>query len=151
MVAAATTTSGTSCFRPAAMFLQWLRELAVFIGVPHLAAHRSYLRPVYFLTGFVLLFFSMGAIKTIVSISPCGVAEYHGFDQSRNSPTVATACLDQPTTTVYSHATAQSTPSLPSGSHRYRDDGLLEVNPKAAHPILELIRHAEKEWKDKVS
>ncbi|KAF8066953.1 hypothetical protein FPV67DRAFT_1768934 [Lyophyllum atratum] len=35
--------------------------------------------------------------------------------------------------------------------HRYRTDGLLEVNPNGPHPIFELIRNAEAEWDVKVA
>lgn len=34
--------------------------------------------------------------------------------------------------------------------HRYRRDGLVEVNEEGAHPIYELMRHAEGAWKDKL-
>ena len=34
--------------------------------------------------------------------------------------------------------------------HRYRPDGLLEVNEEGAHPIYELISRAEKEWEEKL-
>lgn len=34
--------------------------------------------------------------------------------------------------------------------HTYRPDGLLQLNPNAPHPILELIRTAEKEWQKKL-
>ncbi|KAF8154717.1 glycosyl transferase family 90-domain-containing protein [Crassisporium funariophilum] len=36
------------------------------------------------------------------------------------------------------------------GKHRFRPDGLVEVNVEGAHPIYELIARAEKEWKDKL-
>ncbi|TFK68079.1 hypothetical protein BDN72DRAFT_798290 [Pluteus cervinus] len=41
-------------------------------------------------------------------------------------------------------------PLGPLGEHRYREDGLLEVNLHGSHPIYELVRRAEKEWKDKL-
>lgn len=34
--------------------------------------------------------------------------------------------------------------------HRYRSDGLLEVNPDGAHPIFELIRNAQAAWDAKL-
>lgn len=34
--------------------------------------------------------------------------------------------------------------------HKYRQDGLLEVNPKGRHPIYELIETAEIQWKRKL-
>jgi hypothetical protein len=44
------------------------------------------------------------------------------------------------------------TRSLPVlGKHRYRPDGLLEVNENGSHPIYELITRAEKEWEEKLS
>jgi hypothetical protein len=45
---------------------------------------------------------------------------------------------------------AQALPKKkPLEAHVYREDGLLEVNPNGAHPILQLIHHAEAEWVDK--
>jgi len=35
--------------------------------------------------------------------------------------------------------------------HKYRADGLLEVNLDGPHPIYELIARAEKEWEEKLS
>lgn len=40
-------------------------------------------------------------------------------------------------------------PSKPN-LHSYRQDGLLEVNPKGKHPIYELIERAEIQWKRKI-
>ena len=37
------------------------------------------------------------------------------------------------------------------GRHRYRPDGLLEVNEQGPHPIYELIARAEKEWEGKLA
>jgi len=37
------------------------------------------------------------------------------------------------------------------GKHKYRADGLLEVNLDGPHPIYELIARAEKEWEGKLS
>ena len=34
--------------------------------------------------------------------------------------------------------------------HRYRNDGLLEVNFNGSHPILELIEKGQRDWKDKL-
>jgi len=34
--------------------------------------------------------------------------------------------------------------------HRFRPDGLVEVNEDGAHPIYELISRAEREWEDKL-
>ncbi|KAK7049711.1 hypothetical protein VNI00_005742 [Paramarasmius palmivorus] len=39
---------------------------------------------------------------------------------------------------------------LPPPEHHYRDDGLVEVNPEAPHPIIELIERAEQDWKKKL-
>ena len=36
------------------------------------------------------------------------------------------------------------------GKHRFRVDGLMEVNEQGAHPIYELISRAEQEWKGKL-
>ncbi|KAJ7584213.1 glycosyl transferase family 90-domain-containing protein [Mycena floridula] len=42
-------------------------------------------------------------------------------------------------------------PEFPLGEHTYRQDGLLQVNEGGAHPIFELMRVAEKEWKRKLN
>jgi hypothetical protein len=41
-------------------------------------------------------------------------------------------------------------PSLASASssHTFHPNGLLLVNPKGRHPILALIEHAEKKWRN---
>ncbi|EDQ99870.1 uncharacterized protein LACBIDRAFT_295861 [Laccaria bicolor S238N-H82] len=36
------------------------------------------------------------------------------------------------------------------GQHKYRPDGLVEVNEEGVHPIYELISRAEKEWQGKL-
>ncbi|CAG7853995.1 Beta-1,2-xylosyltransferase 1 Short=Cxt1p [Serendipita indica DSM 11827] len=36
-------------------------------------------------------------------------------------------------------------------SHKFRDDGLLEVNPDGRHPIYDLMSRAERAWEDKVA
>lgn len=38
-----------------------------------------------------------------------------------------------------------------AGSHRYHQDGLLEVNPDGPHPIHELIKNGEEEWERKLN
>jgi hypothetical protein len=35
--------------------------------------------------------------------------------------------------------------------HKWRPDGLLEVNPNGRHPIFDLIERAEKEWESKLA
>lgn len=39
---------------------------------------------------------------------------------------------------------------LAAEQHKYRSDGLLQVNMEGAHPIFELISRAEKEWEAKL-
>ncbi|ESK95111.1 glycosyltransferase family 90 protein [Moniliophthora roreri MCA 2997] len=41
-------------------------------------------------------------------------------------------------------------PPPPPPEHHYRDDGLVEVNPEAPHPIFELIERAEEAWTKKL-
>lgn len=36
------------------------------------------------------------------------------------------------------------------GQHKYRPDGLVEVNEEGVHPIYDLISRAEKEWQGKL-
>lgn len=38
----------------------------------------------------------------------------------------------------------------PLGTHKYRSDGLLEVNEEGPHPIYELISNAEAVWNEKL-
>ncbi|KAJ7125783.1 glycosyl transferase family 90-domain-containing protein [Mycena crocata] len=40
--------------------------------------------------------------------------------------------------------------AVASAEHRFRSDGLLELNPAGSHPIFELIWRAEAGWKDKL-
>jgi hypothetical protein len=60
------------------------------------------------------------------------------------------------TTLLYPESThePQSEPTVttppPLQRHRYRKDGLLEVNPDGQHPIYELIERAEQEWQSKL-
>jgi hypothetical protein len=37
------------------------------------------------------------------------------------------------------------------GSHYFRDDGLVEVNPRGRHPIYDLMSVAEQRWKEKLA
>lgn len=39
---------------------------------------------------------------------------------------------------------------LAIGQHKFRSDGLLQVNMEGAHPIFELTSRAEKEWEAKL-
>ncbi|OJA14804.1 hypothetical protein AZE42_04183 [Rhizopogon vesiculosus] len=51
----------------------------------------------------------------------------------------------------------ESTPTIPHQplsprpTHTFRSDGLLQVNPDARHPILDLIARAEDEWNTKLA
>lgn len=42
-------------------------------------------------------------------------------------------------------------PRIPLGSHRFLDNGLVEVNPDGPHPIFHLIERAEAQWKEKLA
>jgi len=42
-------------------------------------------------------------------------------------------------------------PQPPLSTHTFRSDGLLEVNPDARHPILDLIDRAEHDWNTKLA
>ena len=44
----------------------------------------------------------------------------------------------------------KKSPPLATESHKFRSDGLLQVNMEGAHPIFELISRAEKEWEAKL-
>lgn len=41
-------------------------------------------------------------------------------------------------------------PQPVQGKHKFRSDGLLQVNMEGAHPIYELISRAETEWEEKL-
>jgi hypothetical protein len=77
--------------------------------------------------------------------------------------------LDDPTRASYQHPEVvdidmdsepvperkpQSVPKktlpLAIGKHKFRSDGLLQVNMEGAHPIFELTSRAEKEWEAKL-
>ncbi|KAF8908170.1 glycosyl transferase family 90-domain-containing protein [Gymnopilus junonius] len=49
-----------------------------------------------------------------------------------------------------SSALPEKKPNLPLGKHKFRPDGLLDVNQDGAHPIYELISRAESEWEAKL-
>jgi len=52
---------------------------------------------------------------------------------------------------LYGEPTAPTLNSPPIlGKHRFRADGLVEVNEDGAHPIYELISRAEQEWEKKL-
>ena len=67
---------------------------------------------------------------------------------------IATTVTVVRTVTEQVHFKAEATTapaSLPPRlkSHRFRSDGLLEVDPAGRHPIYDLIEMAEKEWEAK--
>jgi hypothetical protein len=37
------------------------------------------------------------------------------------------------------------------GAHKFREDGLLEVNPDGRHPIYDLMARAERKWEEKLA
>jgi len=57
------------------------------------------------------------------------------------------------TRTVTVTATVSAKPQSASvtrlGKHKYRPDGLLELNPNGPHPIFELVERAERAWADR--
>jgi len=71
-----------------------------------------------------------------------GLLDWVENDPDSNVPASKTP-LASPT-----RANLKPTPVL--GKHRFRVDGLVEVNEEGAHPIYELISRAEQEWKDKL-
>ena len=68
---------------------------------------------------------------------------------------------DEVEITELPHSSSPSTPSVPTPTdetkpdlnarHVYLPNGLLQVNPNASHPILELIRDAETKWQKKLN
>lgn len=52
--------------------------------------------------------------------------------------------------TSTNNSTLAPKPAEPLGVHTYLPNGLLQFNPDAPHPVLELIRNAEEEWQKKV-
>lgn len=69
--------------------------------------------------------------------------------------------IETKTVTVVAHETVTqqaialpqataSTEKQPIQAHKYRADGLLEVNPLGRHPIHDLIERGEKEWNAKL-
>ncbi|KAJ8073632.1 hypothetical protein PM082_011910 [Marasmius tenuissimus] len=77
-----------------------------------------------------------------VPVPPPGLGEnHHELDLSHGNEPVRL-----PTTT---NGGKKEEEKKPGPEHHYRDDGLVEVNPEAPHPIFELIARAEKEWEAK--
>lgn len=68
---------------------------------------------------------------------PSPTASHHDFDPSHEHP---------PNQQFFG---INERKSKGKPEHHYRDDGLVEVNPEAPHPIFELIQKAEKEWEEK--
>lgn len=70
--------------------------------------------------------------------------------------TVTRTKLARETLTVTEHVTLtppkpSPTPSPPIEPHKFREDGLLEVNSNGRHPIYDLIQHAEADWTAKLA
>jgi hypothetical protein len=66
------------------------------------------------------------------------------FPQGRRHP------RKSPQTLLEEPVAVATTPRPVLGKHRFRPDGLVEVNEDGAHPIYELISRAEREWEDKL-
>ncbi|KAG7091997.1 hypothetical protein E1B28_008384 [Marasmius oreades] len=78
------------------------------------------------------LFFRLSlSLDEQVPLAP-SLGSHHDLDYSHDPPRIE-----------------QESESKPKAEHHYRDDGLVEVNPEASHPIFELIQKAEKEWEEK--
>ncbi|KAF8960655.1 glycosyl transferase family 90-domain-containing protein [Flammula alnicola] len=67
------------------------------------------------------------------------------FRPDSDSPYETFTPLPSPTANV-----TQRPERVVLGKHRFRPDGLLEVNEEGAHPIYELISRAEQQWEEKL-
>ena len=77
---------------------------------------------------------------------PGVVLDWVGNDPHSNAPASKTPLASPPAAPTRENL--KPTPVL--GKHRFRVDGLVEVNEDGAHPIYELISRAEREWRDKL-
>ena len=85
-------------------------------------------------------FFRLSVDVGQVPLSADGLGEnHHELDLNE--------ILPPPKTTTTTSINEEKKP--PGPEHHYRDDGLVEVNPEAPHPIFDLIARAEKEWEAK--
>ncbi|RDB30050.1 Beta-1,2-xylosyltransferase 1 [Hypsizygus marmoreus] len=121
---------------------------------------RAVRRPVLFLTalGFVVYFAGYLRDPSNISSHPPRV-DYKTVHDPPVTVTRVRTAWKEATRTVMAEPkqensreeSSQFAVKAPLQSHRYRPDGLLEVNPDGPHPIYELIRNAEAEWEAKVA
>ncbi|KAL0959266.1 hypothetical protein HGRIS_014536 [Hohenbuehelia grisea] len=112
---------------------------------------RSLNRPIFVIFGFGLVVFLVSYINDLIHDS------YHEHSLGAGGPltviqTSTVTAWAQTTRTIASND-AEATPTSKAEGlqmHEYRSDGLLEVNPKAPHPISELIALAEASWEGKL-
>jgi hypothetical protein len=120
---------------------------------------RSAFRPILILFLFGSVVFLAGYLKDLafLSANPPVVKTVH-----KSPSTITRTRTEWAETTRVVEATTwpkesrQQTPlpdnlASPLQQHRYRSDGLLEVNPDGPHPIFELIQNAEAEWEAKLA
>jgi hypothetical protein len=94
----------------------------------------------------LVIFFILGALFFYeLPVTFVHVVEYYSW--SKTYPD-----LSWPPEPVTSTVAPEEPPirKIVPQKHRYRPDGLLEVNEEGTHPIYELISRAEKEWEDKL-
>ncbi|KAJ7227400.1 glycosyl transferase family 90-domain-containing protein [Mycena pura] len=107
----------------------------------HTAFRRHLLRrPTYILAFFVLAYFAP-FMRDIV------------FDAQHSTRiAVKTQTATEPAARARDMSNSKAkTRASPLGEHTFRPDGLLEVNPRAAHPIFALVVQAEAAWAAKLA
>ncbi|KAF9004568.1 glycosyl transferase family 90-domain-containing protein [Cyathus striatus] len=82
----------------------------------------------------------------------CFALKNHCFNDHPISARVPSKPHQPPVTVTVTHFTQENPkkPSPPLGKHKYRPNGLLEVNEHGPHPIYELMERAESDWKQKL-
>ena len=111
----------------------------------------------FFLAGLVVFLFLFGLPQHASRTFRKDAEELELEDSSEevigtveDQPTLVETQESLPTPTPTSAVPEKSRTPLPLGRHKFRSDGLLEVNQDGAHPIYELISRAEEEWEAKL-
>lgn len=124
-----------------------------------LLSRRSARRSIIFILITTFVFFWAGYIEDIVyaALNPPKVDIQIIYEEGATITRIRTAwalttrtVMTEPTASPHLVQAARREGS-PLQQHRYRSDGLLEVNPNGPHPIYELIENAEAEWDAKVA
>ncbi|KAG5653815.1 hypothetical protein H0H81_010283 [Sphagnurus paluster] len=118
---------------------------------------RAIRRPVLVASILICAIFMANFFKKIASLHPVHVDFTPRPHETVTVTRVQTECAQETRASlpgaIDKHSRQQNhlSKTEPLQKHRYRSDGLLEVNPDGPHPIFELIRNAEEKWNAKLS